>query len=91
MPVLSTRIIKSNHCDVCERYLERLNKQGFKYELYDGDDLKNEAQLDEWKVEKFPVVQIIKPNGEIVYQFSVGTFSPRMINYKIEQLQKKNQ
>ena len=89
MAELATRIIKSNNCKICKSYLERLDSQGFKYEIYDADDPKNQKQLDEWRVEKMPVVQIveIKKDEVIVrYQFASGTYSPRMINYKKSQI-----
>ncbi len=86
---MNVRIIKNKVCTICEGYLPRLDKQGFKYDVYDADDPAHQEQLDEWKVEKMPVIQLVDDAGSVKYQFSPGTFSPRAINYKIAQLEKE--
>ena len=91
MSELITRIVKSDDCKICKKYLPRLKEQGFAYEIYDADDPKNQDELDEWKIEKMPVVQIVEVKGLkriLKYQFAPGPFSTRIINYKIQQLKK---
>jgi len=86
---MNVRIIKTKVCAICEGYLPRLDKQGFKYTVYDADDPANQDQLDEWKVEKMPVIQLVDNMDQVKFQFSPGTFSPRAINFKIAQLKKE--
>ena len=90
---LVPRIIKSKKCSICDKYLPRLKEKGVEYEIYDADAPGNQEELDEWKIEKMPVVQIveIKDNRERIvrYQFSSGTFCAKVINYKIKQIMEK--
>jgi arsenate reductase-like glutaredoxin family protein len=85
---MKVRIIKTKKCLICESYLPRLNKQGFEYTVYDADNPANEKELDEWKIEKMPVIQLVDDDGAVKYQFPPGTFSPRAINHRISQLSK---
>lgn len=87
--MLKTRILKSDDCPKCRVYLSQLEKQKYQYEVYDGDAIENQKQLDEWKVNTFPVVQIIDDNGKVLYQFLPGNISPRVIEFKKAQLEKK--
>jgi arsenate reductase-like glutaredoxin family protein len=84
--MLGLRIIKSKDCLVCKNYLPRLDKSGIVYELYDADDPANQKQLDEWKIDDLPVVQIVNSNGSIKYQFPHGAYSPTVLRYKMEEL-----
>ncbi|KKN26826.1 hypothetical protein LCGC14_0870850 [marine sediment metagenome] len=82
---MTVRIISSINCSKCKGYLERLDKRGYNYSAYNADDPKNQQQLDEWKVRDMPVIQII--NGDkVMYQFPPGTYSPRLLEQKIEDL-----
>ena len=91
--MLITRIIKTRECLVCDFWLPRLDKQNFPYELYDADAPENQKQLDEWKVDDCPVIQIVErtERGEVVrYQFPPGSYSVRAIKYKMAKLGEKN-
>lgn len=83
------RIITKESCPKCKSYLQRLDAQGFQYFKYDADADANQKQLDEWKVDEIPVVQVLSADQtKVLHQFAPGTFSPRAINYKIKELEK---
>lgn len=73
---IKVRIIKSEHCDTCKSYLPRLQKLGYAFEVYDGDAVDHQKQLDEWKITEFPVVQILSitesGEAEVEHQFQQG-------------------
>lgn len=81
---MRTRIIKSENCPICRAYIFRLKKESFQFELMDGDAEENQDFLDEWKVEEYPVVQILSDSGEVLHQFPKGTWSPRAIRAKMK-------
>jgi len=87
------RIIKSTECDRCATYIPRLQKQGYEFELYDGDDPKNEKELDEWDVDQFPVIQIVsEDNGyiSVEYQYAPGTtLAAKFIDIKKHEIENK--
>jgi len=83
------RIISSKNCPRCKGYLLRLDKQGFKYQIYDSDDPKNKGQLDAWRITDLPVIQIIDESEKVRYSFPAGTYSTRFINAKIDELKEK--
>lgn len=83
------RIIKSNNCWICKKYITQMEKTGLQFELFDGDALENSPLLDKWNVNAFPVVQILDKNKDVVYQFPQGSFSSRSINFKIDEISKK--
>lgn len=87
---MKVRIIKSNNCNDCKLYLARLNKLGFVYETMDGDDLNLKDQMDAWKIDKMPVVQIINDNGEMVDQLPPGSFSVAFIQDRIRKIEAKS-
>ncbi len=87
--MFKVQIVTQRDCLICKSYLNRLDKQHFIYTIYDADDPNNQKQLDVWKIEEMPVVQIV--NGEdVTFQFPRGSFSPRVINHKISLLEKKH-
>ena len=91
---VSVRIIKSNDCLICAGYIPRLQKQGYEFEIYDGEDPVNDAQLDEWKIDIFPVVQIISRDTNdkvtVEHQFAPGkTFGPKLIDAMKSQVEKR--
>ncbi len=85
------RIVKSDDCLICASYIPRLQKQGYEFEIYDGDAPQNEKQLDEWKIDEFPVVQIVYRDGDnevVKHQFPPGkTYAPRLIDMKKQQIE----
>jgi hypothetical protein len=89
---LKARIIKSEKCTRCARYLERLDKLGFKYLIYDADkaDEEGKKMLDTWRVADMPIIQIVDDDGKIHYQFPFVDqgMSPRSINHMISQKEK---
>lgn len=89
--MLVVRIIKSENCDNCKLYLPRLDAQGFEYISFDGDDSKVQGLLDEWKIDQFPVVQIINSDtNNVEYQFPPGKMvSPKVIDMVKSNLIKK--
>lgn len=91
MKDIFVRIVKSNECDNCKIYIPRLQKQGFSFEIYDGDAPDNQKSLDAWHINEFPVVQIVSKdvNGVLMieHQFPPGHMpAPRIINFKKEQI-----
>lgn len=93
--MLVTRIIKSEHCAFCKTYLPRLQKQNYPFEIYDGDDPNNSAELDAWLIDQFPVVQIIERQTDgtvkVLHQFPPGSLAPRHIEYKKQEIEKRRQ
>ena len=93
--MLKPRIIKSTSCPRCKLYLKTLTKQGYEHLIYDADLKENEKELDGWKINMMPVVQIVdvKDDGtqEMVFQFLPGQFSPRHIDNKIKALNKERE
>ena len=87
---MKVRIIKTEKCSDCRAYIKRLDKVGFVYESMDGNDQRFSKELDEWKIDKMPVVQILSDSGELLFQFPPGSFSPLFINNKIKELEKKH-
>lgn len=85
---MRVRIIKSETCNQCRVYMKRLQKNNFQFETLDGDDPKFKEQLDAWKIDKYPVVQIIDKDDNVLWQFPSGTFSIFTINSKIKEMQK---
>ena len=72
--------------------MKSLNKQGYDFLIYDADLKENQPQLDLWKINAMPVVQIVKEengNTEMVFQFPPGSLSTRLIETKIAELKKK--
>lgn len=90
--MLKPRIIKSIGCPRCRIYLKTLSKQKYDYLIFDADLKENQKQLDEWRINSMPVVQIVnvKDDGvqEKVFQFPPGQLSPRSIDAKIKALNK---
>ncbi len=93
--MLKPRIIKSAECPRCKIYLKTLGRQGYEHLIYDADLKENEKELDGWKINKMPVVQIVdvKDDGtqEFVFQFSPGQWSSRHIDNKIKALNKERE
>ena len=89
--MLKTRvIIVPKGCNFCKTYIKILNNQKFPFETYDGDVKENQDDLDKWKVNAFPVVQIIDGN-KVVHQFPYrqGGWAPRLIKGKMAELERK--
>jgi len=88
--MLKPRIIKSAKCPRCKIYLKTLSLQKYDYLIFDADLKENQKELDQWKINMMPVVQIVdvKDDGtqEKVFQFPPGQFSPRSIESKIKAL-----
>lgn len=86
--MLFFRLISSKDCDKCKAYKNVLDKQGFAYEEYDADNTENQVQLDAWKIDDMPVVQIVHrldDGTEIVKcQFLPGAVSTRSLNHKMK-------
>lgn len=94
MKDIFVRIIKSNDCTNCQSYLPRLDKQGYTYEVYDGDAPENQDELDKWGVDEFPVIQLISRDDDgdvqIEYQWAPGKMiSPRFIDVQKELIKRK--
>lgn len=94
MKKVSVRIVKSEDCENCKTYLPRMRKQGYQFEVYDGDADENQDELDHWKVDVFPVVQIISRDEdgkvEVEFQFPPGKMPvARMIDPIKERVEKK--
>lgn len=93
--MLKPRVIKSSNCPRCKMYLKTLSKQKYEYLVYDADLPENQKELDTWKINMMPVVQIVdvKDDGtqEMVFQFGSGPFSPRAIDIKIKTLNKERE
>lgn len=85
----SIRIVKSKDCPRCRAYIKQLDTVGFKYSVYDADAPENQKQLDEWKIDIMPVVQVIKEDGSLLEQLSRGEFSPRFLNARLAYWEKK--
>lgn len=80
------RIITRPECDVCKSYLKRMSESGIKFDVME-ESPENEKQLDEWLIDKTPVVQILV-DGKLVDggQMPSGTFSPLAIRKHAERL-----
>lgn len=93
--MLKPRIIKSVKCDHCHIYLKQLAAQKYDHLIYDADLPENTKELDDWKINAMPVIQIVdvKENGtqEMIHQFPPGPFSPRIVNAKIKALNKERE
>lgn len=91
--MFQVRVIKSEGCFKCKNYLKILTAQKYSFVIYDADLPENQKQLDDWKIDAMPVVQIIdqKNDGttEIVFQFAPGRWSTRSIDAKISELKKE--
>lgn len=91
--MLKPRVIKSAGCARCRIYLKTLAKQKYEHLIYDADLKENQKELDEWKINMMPVIQIVdvKDDGtqEKVFQFPPGQFSSRSIDAKIKALNKE--
>jgi glutaredoxin len=94
--MLKPRIIKSSGCPRCKIYLKTLSKQGYDYIIYDADLKENQKELDKWKINMMPVVQIVDIKDkdgetEMVFQFPPGQYSSRHIDAKIKALNKERE
>lgn len=94
MKRLFVRIVKSESCLTCQEWLPRLDKQGYSYEVYDGDADENQNELDAWGVNVFPVIQIISrdddDNVEVEHQWEPGkVMGTRWIDIKKKELERK--
>lgn len=93
--MLKPRIIKSAGCPRCKIYLKTLARQEYEHIIYDADLKENQKELDEWKINMMPVVQIVdvKDDGtqKVVFQFAPGQWSARHINTKIKALNKEQE
>lgn len=92
--MLKPRIIKSAGCPRCKIYLKTLAKQNYDCIIYDADLPENQKELDSWKINVMPVVQIVdvKEDGtqEVKHQFPPMPLAPRRIDDKIKQLEKES-
>jgi len=88
--MLRARVIKSQGCFKCKIYLKQLKKQNYDFIIYDADNKANEKQLDAWKINAMPVVQIVDDEADfkVLYQFPPGGWSTRSIDAKIKILAK---
>lgn len=93
--MLKPRIIKSINCDRCRIYLKQLAAQKYEHLIYDADLPENTKELDGWKINVMPVIQIVdvKEDGtqETVHQFPPGPYSPRIVDAKIKALNKERE
>lgn len=82
----TTRIITRAECTRCKSYIERLRKLNYKFQIME-ESTQNSKQLDEWKIEKVPVVQILV-DGKLVNggQMPPGEFSPLAIRMHAQRL-----
>lgn len=83
---MRTRIITKEDCQKCKLYLRTLRDQGIKFEIYKSEDPGHQENLDKWRIEDMPVVQIIDESDKILHQFPHGMFSSRAIKHKIKML-----
>ena len=87
------QIITSKDCLLCKSFLARLAKVKFTdFEEYDADDPNNKAELDGWRINNMPVIQIVNSDGVVKYRFpySEDGYSPRSMKYKRDELQRKD-
>ena len=81
------RVVKSETCDNCKKYLNHLEKLGFTdYDLYDADDPKNQKDLDAWGITDMPIIQIYDPETSRVhytFPYCERGYSPRNLRYKL--------
>jgi hypothetical protein len=91
--MLKARVIKSAGCFRCKSYLKELKARQFDHLIYDADLQENQEQLDKWKVNMMPVIQIVDDEAEfkVVHQFPPGRWSIKSINAKINALAKKKE
>lgn len=84
---MKPRIIKSAGCFKCKMYLKQLKAQKFEHLIFDADLPENQDQLDKWKINAMPVVQIVdeEDNLKVIYQFAPGRYSPRVISAKVKE------
>ncbi|MHA2279375.1 MAG: hypothetical protein ACXAC5_00580 [Promethearchaeota archaeon] len=89
--MLKVRVIKSEGCFRCKNYLKQLKLQNFDHLIYDADLKENQEELNKWKVDMMPVVQIVDDEAEfkVVHQFPPGRWSTRSINAKVKALAKQ--
>ena len=82
----TTRIITRAECKICKAYIDRLRKAGYDFQIME-ESPENSKQLDEWKIEQVPVVQILV-DGKLVPggQMPSGTFSPLAIRKHAQRL-----
>ncbi len=83
---VKTRIITQEDCQKCKLYLRTLRDQGIKFEIYKSEDPGHQENLDKWKIEDMPVVQIIDDSDKVLHQFPPGMFSSRAIKHKTKML-----
>lgn len=77
------RVIKGDDCDVCKIYLPKLKEWGFEYETLNADDPELQTELDLWRIDDLPVLQVV--DGSIVkYQFPPGKHSRRALTFALE-------
>ncbi len=79
------RIIKSETCDNCKKYLNHLDKLGFTdYDLYDADDPQNQKELDVWGIDDMPIIQVYEDDKvHYTFPYCARGQSPRNLRYKI--------
>ena len=67
------------------------NDLGLEYEFYNADDPDNKKELDKWRIDMLPVVQIVDGSDVVQFQFEPGMIFSDKIRQKIDQLnQTKN-
>jgi len=84
---MKVRVITAKDCPKCRMYVRNLVTVKFAYEIYDGDAEENQEQLDAWKVEEFPVIQLLDNDGKLHYQFPPGAVAPRVIEAQIRRFE----
>jgi len=91
--MLKPRIIKNKSCPRCRIYLKTLARQKYDHLIFDADLEENQKELDEWRINTMPVVQIVdvKDDGtqKMVFQFPPAPISPRQIDTQIKILNKQ--
>lgn len=87
----AVRIIKKEGCAICKSFIERLSlDKTFTFDVMDADAPDLQKQMDEWKIDEVPVVQIYDTDGKLPpFHFPPGTFSKSTILAKRDLLTKK--
>lgn len=71
------RILTQDECPKCKSFINRLSQQNFEFETL-TETPENSKDFDSWKIEEFPVVQILV-DGKVASQMPPGTYSPQFI------------
>ena len=83
---MKARLIGVSTCKNCRNIADSWRRQNIDFDYWDGDQDDLQDKLDEMKVKKFPVIQIVDDDGKVLYTWDNALY-PRGVSYQTVRMQ----